>query len=277
MQRRRSSRALGRLLLAAIGMLLSILVYGRSTLSEDAPAAPDGSSALESAEAGAVAGGPLAPLAERPGTGPAKRPALRMVDRLTERPLAFAPPSRRPLLLADPAESHPGVQVATATRFYDVEGQDITAILASVRERGPRDHDGNWAASTAWTFRWWYEPVEGAGCGVGAARVELELRYTYPRWLADPAAAWEVESAWSRYLERVELHERGHGEIAVAAASELARALEALQAHASCDDLAAAADATARELLARHAQRQIAYDRATRHGASQGATLAAER
>jgi predicted secreted Zn-dependent protease len=71
----------------------------------------------------------------------------------------------------------------------------------------------------------------------------------------------------------VELHEHGHRDIAEAAANDLARTLEALPGHPSCDALAAAARNAASTLLARHAQTQIAYDRETGHGATQGAVL----
>jgi hypothetical protein len=40
------------------------------------------------------------------------------------------------------------VQVISATSYYDVEGADIRALLASLRQRGPSDGHGTWAAST---------------------------------------------------------------------------------------------------------------------------------
>jgi predicted secreted Zn-dependent protease len=168
----------------------------------------------------------------------------------------------------------PGVvQVTAATSYYDVEGADIRALLASLRQRGPSDGHGTWAASTSWVFRWTYQPTVDAGCRVRVARVNLDLAYTYPRWDAPNGVAPNVTTAWQGYLSRVELHEHGHRDIAEAAANDLARALEALPGHASCDALAETARATAAELLARHAQAQVAYDRDTGHGATQGAVL----
>jgi len=169
------------------------------------------------------------------------------------------------------------VQVTAATSYYDVEGADIRALLASLRQRGPSDGHGTWAASTSWVFRWSYQPVVDTACRVQVARVSLDLAYTYPRWDAPAAVAPNVTTAWQGYLSRVELHEHGHRDIAEAAANDLARAIEALPGHASCDALAETARATAAELLARHTQAQAAYDRDTGHGETQGAVLSLDR
>jgi predicted secreted Zn-dependent protease len=165
------------------------------------------------------------------------------------------------------------VQVTSATSFYEVDGADIRTLLASLRQRGPSDGRQTWAASTSWVFRWAYQPILDATCRVQAARVDLDLTYVFPAWNAPTNAAPAVASTWEGYLARVELHEHGHRDIAQAAANDLARALEALPGQASCEALAEAARAAATELLARHAQTQIAYDRETGHGATQGAVL----
>jgi predicted secreted Zn-dependent protease len=170
-----------------------------------------------------------------------------------------------------------GVSVTASTRLYEVEGADVGSLLASLRQRGPQDGHETWAASTDWVFRWSYQPVVDSDCRVDTARVELDLTYTYPQWNAPASAMPALVTSWQRYLAQVELHERGHREIAEAAANDLVRALEALQAQPSCSELAGAARATADDLLSRHARAQIGYDRDTAHGATQGAVLSLER
>jgi predicted secreted Zn-dependent protease len=176
-----------------------------------------------------------------------------------------------------PAIRRTGVSVTASTRFYEVEGADARSLLASLGQRGPRDGHETWAASTAWVLRWSYQPVAGLDCRIDAARVELDLTYTYPRWSAPASATPALAAAWDGYLAQVELHEQGHREIAEGAASDLARALEALPAQATCAALAGTARAAAGDLLARHAQAQAAYDRATEHGVTQGAVLSLDR
>lgn len=165
------------------------------------------------------------------------------------------------------------VRLTTSTEYYPVEGTNVSALLASLRERGPSDGHGTWAANTAWVFRWSYKPVAGPDCQVGSARVDLALTYTYPRWAAPLDVAPGVVAAWDGYLARVELHEHGHRDIAQTAASDLVRALEALPAQGTCDALSAIARTTAGEILARHADEQRAYDQETGHGMTQGAVL----
>jgi predicted secreted Zn-dependent protease len=165
-------------------------------------------------------------------------------------------------------------QVTSATTLYEVEGADARTLLASLRQRGPRDGHESWAASTGWVFRWSYQPVADAGCHVQRASIALDLTFTYPRWAPPPDAAATLVTAWQRYLARVELHEHGHRDIAQGAADDLIRTLEALPAQATCNDLAVVARATVDERLTRHAEAQATYDRETGHGATQGAVLA---
>jgi predicted secreted Zn-dependent protease len=123
-------------------------------------------------------------------------------------------------------------------------------------------------------FAWTYQPVFADACRAERATVDLRLTFTYPRWAASGEVAQPVADAWARYLANVETHEQGHGQIAQAAATELARAIQAVPAQPTCDDLGPAISAAATDVLQRHTQAQVAYDRETQHGAVQGATLA---
>lgn len=192
-----------------------------------------------------------------------------------ERAVAAAPPE----LPEDqaPASLPNGVRVSASTGFYAVEGTDLRGLLASLRQNGPSDGHGTWAASTAWAFRWSYRPVVNGGCRVATAHVDLDLTYTYPQWAVPPDAAPAAVPAWQAYLAHVELHEQGHREIAEAAAADLVRSLEGLLASGSCDQLSASARAVVAERLARHAELQVAYDQETGHGATQGAVLTVDR
>jgi predicted secreted Zn-dependent protease len=176
-----------------------------------------------------------------------------------------------------PASLPIGVRMRASTTYYDVEGVDLRGLLASLRQRGPSDGHGTWAASTAWAFRWSYRPVAAGGCRVATAHVDLDLTYTYPQWTVPPDAAPAAVSAWQTYLTHVERHEQGHREIAEAAAADLVQTLEMLPAAGTCDQLAASARAAVTERFARHAELQVAYDEETGHGATQGAVLTVAR
>lgn len=169
------------------------------------------------------------------------------------------------------------VAITSATGYYAVEGGDARALRDSIRQRGPRDAHGAWAASTGWVFRWSFRAVADAGCRIESARVDLDVNYTYPQWIAPPNAAPGLLAAWGTFVARLEVHEEGHAAIAAASARDIVGALEGLGPRASCDDLAGAARSLADGLLARHAEAQVAYDRETGHGVTQGAVLTVDR
>jgi predicted secreted Zn-dependent protease len=178
---------------------------------------------------------------------------------------------------AGSAQTAPGepsqVRVTTVNQFYDVDGTDLRSVLASIRQHGPHDADGAWAASTSWTFTWAYRPTLSDGCRVESATVDLHLTFTYPHWATSDTLVQPAADDWTRYMTNVETHEAGHAQIAQAAAADLAQALETVPAQASCDDLTGVVDTAARDHLARHARSQLEYDRETLHGVAQGATL----
>lgn len=245
------------LLDGCLALLVAACLFHRASIGGLAGAvAPDDASRLlrsgdeVAARSGQAAGGETSaherPLAVASGT--AQGPATTIVD-------------------------SPDLHVTALERYYDVEGADPRSALASVRQRGPRDGDGEWAASTSWTFRWNYRPVATDACRVQSAAVDLQLTYTFPRWVTASPLAPAIQDAWSTYIANVQTHEAGHGEIARAAAGDLAQRLEQLEPQANCADLAVLVDATVHARLDQHARDQAAYDLATQHGIAQGATL----
>jgi predicted secreted Zn-dependent protease len=68
-------------------------------------------------------------------------------------------------------------------------------------------------------------------------------------------------------------HEGGHEQIAIAAGHHIAEELGQVPPAATCDDFDAVARHTVQLLLGQHDRDQLAYDRATQHGLSQGAVF----
>jgi predicted secreted Zn-dependent protease len=206
-------------------------------------------------------------LTER-GAGPGGPATSAASDGTRAVPPLETPGDQVPTALVD------GVRLSASTDYYAIEGSSLSALLSSLREHGPSDGHGTWAANTAWVFRWSYQPASDAGCRVALAKVDLALAYTYPRWTAPDDAAPGLVAAWDSYLANVEQHEHGHRDIAEDAAADLVKTLQELPAQTSCDALAATARASASQLLARHAEAQRVYDQETGHGERQGAVLA---
>ena len=164
------------------------------------------------------------------------------------------------------------VRVTAVDAFYDVAGTDASTIAAALQRQGPRDGSGAWAGSLSWTFNWTYQPVrEGGSCRATAAAVDLRLTYTLPRLASSVEPSPVVRERWERFLVALRYHEDGHAALAVEAADELARDIEAAPPARSCPELQSTVESTAQASLARHQDAQAVYDEQTGHGAAQGA------
>jgi predicted secreted Zn-dependent protease len=168
----------------------------------------------------------------------------------------------------------PRVRLSVDSVHYRVLGTSANALREQMRQLGPTDRFGRWAASTRWDLKWSY-PYDRAdgGCRSGPVSVDLAVTFTLPRWDAPADAPAELVERWDRYVAALSHHEEGHRDIAVDAANEIAGTIEAVPAHATCRQFERAADTAARSVVERYRGLQIAYDDATGHGATQGAVL----
>jgi predicted secreted Zn-dependent protease len=171
---------------------------------------------------------------------------------------------------ADLMVAAPGVQIATTTAHYAVEGSSWNAVADSLRA----DAAGDWAASTTWQFTTSYPyDVTGRVCRAGPVSVQTAINYRLPNWTAPADAPQDLIDSWSRFSDGVRLHEAGHRDIAVAAAVALADALRSLPAQPSCDEFEQSARSATADLMRQHDRDQVAYDLDTHHGLTQGAVL----
>ena len=191
--------------------------------------------------------------------------------------LAEAPDAQLPVTpdfaaasVADLMVAAPGVQIATSTTYYAVEGSTWDAVATSLRI----DAAGDWAASTTWQFTTSYPyDVTGRVCRAGPVSVQTAINYRLPNWTAPADAPQDLIDSWSRFSDGVRLHEAGHRDIAVAAAVALADALRSLPAQPSCDEFEQSARSATADLMRQHDRDQVAYDLDTHHGLTQGAVL----
>lgn len=119
---------------------------------------------------------------------------------------------------------------------------------------------------------WWYQDRISAGeCRFTAVEVQLELKYTYPRWRPPSPVSRALPGEWRRYLSALHTHENGHGAIAIAVSRQVLAGIRELAPRPSCQRLTAAADALGASGLERMNGLEQAYDARTNHGATQGA------
>ena len=91
----------------------------------------------------------------------------------------------------------------------------------------------------------------------------LRVVVGFPRWTHPKAAPASLASAWARYVRALARHEQGHVDYAVSHKAAVVRAIK----NATCGSANAAA-LKQLDLIRKH---DVAYDKTTGHGATQGA------
>ncbi len=158
---------------------------------------------------------------------------------------------------------------------YKITGHTADALRAQMSMFGPSDiASEHFDASTKWYIQWQYhyQPVTN-GCYLTKVDVKVDITYHFPEWSDYALADDGLKHHWDTYMEHLKTHERGHAENGVAAAVAIERALTALPAMQSCEDLASTADNIAYKVIAEHNTKDINYENETNHGATQGATF----
>ncbi len=169
------------------------------------------------------------------------------------------------------------VDLQERLEYYAIRGRSADAILKEMRALGPLgvlDPEHRYFASANYQISWKYFYVDGAdGCAISQFDVGVDITYLYPRWEDRSEASSRLNAYWDHFLEKLEIHEKGHGEIAAATGAEVAKALGSLAPAATCDALERTIDAAAQAAMKSGNARQRDYDLYTHHGATQGAVF----
>ncbi len=154
---------------------------------------------------------------------------------------------------------------------YPVSGASKTQLRASLdRERASVIPGGEHDAHTRWHIDWRFSYERGENfCRINKVSVTLDAHMILPRWINPPREKLNAE--WSRYISALTAHEDGHVEIARAAKSSIENSIAAASPEEDCAKLDEAINARARAILGTFQEREVQYDRSTRHGFSQGA------
>ena len=175
-------------------------------------------------------------------------------------PASVAPPASqaRP---GDPLAGISGLQIT----YYDVSGQSVREIREALNRVRPRDpNDGQPVDALAhWRIDWRWPTGPSGGCDLSRVRVTFRADILMPRLAPGAATPAPVAARWRAYAAALERHEAGH----VRAAYDQVNAVRAAVRTSDCANANRAAGA----VLDAAQRGDIAYDRETRHGATQGA------
>lgn len=161
----------------------------------------------------------------------------------------------------------PDVDVVMSTRYYPVSAATVQDLRAEMSETGPVAAGRRWAGATQARTRWTFRTLRrGMVCMLYDVRVVVTAEMRLPRW--EPASTPDAETLdwWRGFSARLLEHERGHVQIAVDGAREIAATLRPLEGSISCDGLGMRANGAAQLILVKSRERQAEYDRITGHG-----------
>ena len=83
----------------------------------------------------------------------------------------------------------------------------------------------------------------------------------------------DIEKKFNTYYSALLLHEKGHKESGVLAATEIENILLSLPEKSNCDELGAIAKQKAKNIIRKFKKKDIVYDYKTDHGRTQGAEI----
>jgi predicted secreted Zn-dependent protease len=171
------------------------------------------------------------------------------------------------------SQVYAAVSIDDQTARYTIEGVTPSDLRREMNSKGPADAGGRrFDGYTRWYVSWRYQYNSTAGrCAIASVTTNLKVTITLPQWGSESRANSAVRQQWARYLGALEQHEQGHRRNGIDAANEIDHAIAAMPPAANCDTLGTKANALGAGILNKFKQRDLDYDRDTRHGATQGA------
>lgn len=165
----------------------------------------------------------------------------------------------------------PGVFVTRVERHYAVAGTSARHLMEAALLMSPRRGRHQHVGYTDWQIGWSFTPREIDGSFVvGAARVEVAVTRTLPRWRPPAEADRALVSTWTEFVAGIARHEQGHVDIALSGARSLHAAIVAISPSERRAQLDRNVAFVAESALASVRSADLDYDEATEHGALQG-------
>jgi predicted secreted Zn-dependent protease len=156
--------------------------------------------------------------------------------------------------------------------YYDVSGNNAQALRRQMNANGPLDHGKRFDAHTDWYVKWnyRYRPT-ASGCEFTSVDVSVTGTIKLPRWIHADDASSALVKKWDKYLAALRVHEEGHYAHGVSAAKEIEALAKSFHDSGDCLAMTAAFNQQAYATLGKYNALDVAYDRETAHGRTQGA------
>lgn len=160
--------------------------------------------------------------------------------------------------------------------YYPVNGSTVADIRSYVRQYGPRNEveDHHYYANTDWHVQWSYDyAMTDQGCKITNLNGTVNILFTMPLWDAPADASPSLVSDWQQFIDALQIHENGHMDHGVDAATAVLETISQLPTAPTCEEFITTARTEARRVIRSYNQQDIEYDRHTHHGLTQGAVF----
>ena len=156
--------------------------------------------------------------------------------------------------------------------YYDVVGNNAQVLRQQMNAKGPLDGGRRFDAHTDWYVKWnyRYRPT-ASGCEFTSVEVSLTGTILLPRWVHTGNASGALVQKWDRYVAALRLHENGHYAHGVSAEKAIEAMAKSFRGSGDCRVMASEFNDQAHSIRARYNALDVAYDRETDHGRTQGA------
>lgn len=173
------------------------------------------------------------------------------------------------------SDSASGVISQADSNSYRVYGNSTSEIWSQINRCSPTRSGGVFAANTSYRLDYVYRFMVGADgqCRIASAAVGMHTSQVFPAWSPASGTSSSTVAGWNRFIAALRTHENGHVTIDNSYAQRMYTAIMATQPNASCSALQASVNGTLASLQAQLDAANDAYDTATGHGRTQGATL----
>jgi predicted secreted Zn-dependent protease len=169
----------------------------------------------------------------------------------------IAPPTLTPYTILGTTDAELRSQMNALGPFSSTEGKRFDAVT-------------RWAISANWPP---LKSVPGVGCQFPSITVTVKTNFSLPNWTPPAGTPPALVTRWQTYMAALQAHENGHKQLGIDAGTDFLNQLKSMPAAPNCTALVAAAKAKKNAVEATFRQKHQAYDKATNHGATQGATF----
>ena len=159
--------------------------------------------------------------------------------------------------------------------YYDISGVTLDELRGQMKKNGTKWGDNQtYAALTTWDIKYDYKVSENDGrYSIASVKTKADITYHYPRVVNSAGMPEDVAGHWNSYMYSLVVHEVGHKDIAVKAATDINEALSSIGHFDSKRELKKAVNLAVEEIFKNLRENQVKYDDDTHHGVTQGAVL----